>query len=131
MIRTVVVTTSGGKFRQKVVVGPHSLIADEGTGVGGDDAGPAPHEWILAALGTCTSMTLKMFAERKGWPLDSVEVKINAHHHEGTFLLEREVHVEGDLSDDQRARLLEIAGKCPVHKTLTGPIRIDTVLRSR
>ena len=127
-MRTAIVTTGKGKFRQTVRVGPHVLVADEGAAEGGDDAGLAPHEWILAGLGACTSMTLKLYADRKGWPLESVEVKVHGAHVDGAFVLTREVTVTGALDAEQRARLLEIANKCPVHKSLTGPIRIETTL---
>jgi putative redox protein len=128
MVRTAIVTTAQGKFRQTVRVGPHVLVADEGAAEGGEDAGLAPHEWILAGLGACTSMTLKMYADRKGWPLESVEVKVEGAHVDGAFVLTREVTVTGPLDAEQRARLLDIANKCPVHKSLTGPIRIETTL---
>jgi putative redox protein len=127
-MRTATVSTAGGKFRQKVVVGPHTLVADEPTESGGDDAGLAPHEWILAGLGACTSMTVKLYADRKGWPLESVEVTVDGVNGEGGFVLTRHVRVRGALTDEQRARLLEIANKCPVHRSLTGPIRIETDL---
>jgi putative redox protein len=127
-MRTAIVTTAPGKFRQTVRVGPHTLTADESVTAGGEDAGPAPHEWLLAGLGACTAMTLEMYAERKGWPLESVEVKVDGTHQEGAFVMTRAIVVKGDLSDEQRARLLEIANKCPVHKTLTSPIRIESTI---
>jgi putative redox protein len=131
-MRPAIVTTDTGKFRQKVRIGPHTLVADEPLGSGGNDAGPAPHEWLLAGLGACTSMTVKMYADHKGWPLSSVEVTVEGKHEEGGFLMHRRVKLVGpELTDEQRARLLEIANKCPVHKTLTGPIRIDTGLLPR
>jgi putative redox protein len=104
------------------------LMADEPPESGGDDAGLAPHEWILAGLGACTSMTLKLYADRKGWPLESVEVTVDGATDEAGFVLTRHVHLRGALTEDQRARLLEIANKCPVHRSLTGPIRIETDL---
>ncbi|MHB8606625.1 MAG: OsmC family protein [Thermoplasmatota archaeon] len=109
-------------------MGRHVLIADEEVGAGGDDDGIAPHEWILAGLGACTSMTIKMYAERKGWPLDSVQVIVAGDHVDGAFVMTRSVLVKGKLTDEQSARLLEVANKCPVHRSLTGPIRIETVL---
>jgi putative redox protein len=123
-----IVTTAGGKFRQTVRIGPHTLVADEPVEKGGDDAGPQPHEWILAGLGACTSITVKLYADRKGWPLESVEVTVRgAHVEDGTFVMTRDVRFVGaGLTDEQRARLIAIANKCPVHKTLTGPIRIET-----
>jgi putative redox protein len=130
-MRTATVSTAGGPFRQTVRVGPHVLVADEPTESGGGDAGLAPHEWILAGLGACTSMTLQLYARRKGWPLESVEVTVDGEQREGAFVLTRHVHVQGPLDEEQRARLLEIANKCPVHKTLTGPIRIETDIRAR
>jgi putative redox protein len=128
MRAAIVTTATPGKFRQTVRVGPHTLIADEPVAAGGDDAGLAPHEWILVGLGACTSMTLKGYADRKGWPLEGVEVTVEGEHKDGAFVLSRTIRVEGNLTGEQRARLLEIAEKCPVHKSLTGPIRIESTL---
>ena len=127
-MRTAVVATGLGPLQQIVRIGRHTLIADEPVGDGGDDAGPAPHEWILAALGACTSMTVKMYATRKTWPLESVEVSVAGDHVDGVFVLTRHVILRGPLDEEQRARLLDIANRCPVHRSLTGPIRIDTDL---
>jgi putative redox protein len=122
-----IVTTAGGKHRQTVRIGPHTLVADEPVEKGGDGAGPEPHEWILAGLGACTSITVKLYADRKGWPLESAEVTVRGEHVDGTFVMTRDIRFVGaGLTDEQRARLLEIANKCPVHKTLTSPIRIET-----
>ena len=130
-MRTVVVGTGLGPHRQIVRIGPHTLVADEPTEAGGDDAGPEPHEWLLAGLGACTSITVKMYATRKVWPLESVEVTVSGDRvDDGTFVFTRRITLRGPLTDEQRARLLEIANKCPVHKTLTGSIRIDTDLVS-
>lgn len=130
-MRPAIVDTGKGKFGQSVRIGPHALVADEPKDEGGDDAGPAPHEWILAALATCTSMTVKMYADRKGWPLEHVEVTVGGVHRDGAFHMDRRIVLSGPLSDEQRARLLDIAQKCPVHKTLTNPIRIETGLEPR
>jgi putative redox protein len=130
-MRRATVSTAGGKFRQSVVIGGHTLVADEPSAKGGDDAGPEPHEWLLAGLGACTSMTLKAYADHKGWPLQSVEVVVEGDHKDGAFVFTRHVRVGGDLTDEQRARLLEIANKCPVHKTLTGTIRIETDMHAQ
>jgi putative redox protein len=127
-MRTAIVTSTKGKIRQTVRVGPHTLVADEPVAAGGDDAGLAPHEWILAGLGACTSMTLKIYADRKGWPLEAVEVAVDGKHEDGAFVMKRTVRVKGDLTDEQRTRLLDISNKCPVHKTLTGTIRIESTL---
>jgi putative redox protein len=127
-MRTVVVGTGLGPHRQIVRIGPHTLVADEPVESGGDDAGPEPHEWLLAGLGACTSITVKMYATRKAWPLESVEVSVSGDHVDGTFVFTRRVTLRGLLTEEQRARLLEIANRCPVHKVLSGPIRIDTDL---
>lgn len=126
MTREVTVTTKQGKFQQDVVVGEHRLVADEPVAAGGEDAGPTPHEWLLAALGACTSMTVKMYADRKGWPLRHVEVKLTGERTTEGYAIKRVCRFEGDLDDEQRARLVEIAEKCPVHKTLSGKIAIAT-----
>lgn len=127
-MREVQVRTAAGKFGQTIEIGPHTLAADEPKEGMGDDTGPAPHELLLAALGSCTSMTVKLYADRKQWPLAGVHVRLNGRHEEGAFLIERILHVEGALSDEQKARLVEIADKCPVAKTLKGEVRISTVL---
>jgi len=130
-MRPALVTTAQGKFRQTVRIGGHTLVADVTLAEGGEDAGPEPHEWLLAGLGACTSMTLGVYARNKGWPLKGVEVTVEGDRVDGAFVFRRHVRVEGDLTDEQRARLLEIANKCPVHKTLTGKIVIETDLSAR
>ena len=107
--------------------------------MGGDNLGPDPYEHLLAALGTCTSMTIRLYANRKQWPLEDVDIVLtHSREHasdcedceEGERQLEvltREIRFTGDLDDAQRARLLEIADRCPVHRTLEGTLRIDTV----
>ena len=122
------ITYRSGKFQHDVAIGAHRLIADEPVESGGDDAGLSPHEFLLAALGSCTAMTVRVYAERKQWPLRTVEVRLTQEKRDGVHVLSRTLHVEGDLDDEQRQRLLEIAQKCPVHKTLTGEIRIETEL---
>src|SRR5258705_2461626 len=130
MSRSVVVSGSTG-FLQNISAGPHLLQADEPTEFGGNDAGPNPYELFLAGLGACTSITLRMYADRKGWPLESVQVRLaySRIHAEdckdcdsGEAMIdhiEREIEFTGALSAEQRQRLLDIADKCPVHRTLT------------
>lgn len=125
-----------GRYFQHVRMGMHLANADEPEDVGGQNRGPNPYEYLLAALGTCTSMTLRMYAELKKLPLERVAVtlahrKIHAKDcadcetRDGKVdEIERVIILEGPLSDEQRARLLEIANKCPVHRTLTSEIRI-------
>jgi putative redox protein len=127
-MRPVLSATSDGKFKQKIQIGPHTLTGDEPTETGGDDAGPAPHELLLAALATCTSMTLKMYADRKAWPLRACVVHVEGDKQPDVFTIKRTIRLEGELSQEQRDRLLEIATKCPVHKTLSGTIKIESAL---
>ena len=137
--RAVVVTETGdGTLAQRVVAGPHVLSADEPSAAG-DDTGPSPYDLLLAALGACTSMTVRMYADRRRWPLRSATVtlrhdRIHAEDCEncetGAGLLDRitrEVRLEGDLDDAQRAKLMDIADKCPVHRTLHSEVVVDTV----
>jgi putative redox protein len=129
-----------GRFAQLVSMGRHRLRADEPVAVGGDDSGPGPYDLLLAGLGACTSMTVRMYAEQKKWPLEHVTVdlkhdKVHAadcaecETREGKIdRIERVLTLEGDLDDAQRARLLEIASKCPVHRTLHSEVWIPTTL---
>ena len=134
----VVRETRNGKFQQMVSVGPHRLLADEPVAAGGDDTGLAPYDLLLAGLGACTSMTMRLYAERKTLPLErtTVTLRHNKIHAEDcaecetkTGMLdqiERVITMEGALDAEQRKRLLEIADKCPVHRTLTSEVRILT-----
>jgi putative redox protein len=121
-------TVLSTKFRQNIAVGTHTLVGDESKEAGGDDAGPDPHEYLLAALATCTSMTVKMYTDRKGWPLRSVRVDVVGARKEQGYAISRTIHLDGDLDVDQRARVLEMANKCPVHRTLTGRVEITSEL---
>jgi putative redox protein len=127
-MRTVDVKTAGGKLAQTVTVGPHVLPAGEATTDGGDDSGPSPHEYLLAALGTCTSMTLELYAARKAWDLQRVHVHLTGHQEADAFVIERTLHLEGGLSEEQRGRLAEIADKCPIARVLRGKTDIRTIL---
>ncbi len=133
---TTVIVKSLDNLQQQVIVSGHSFVSDEPTDLGGDGLGPNPYDLLLSALGTCTSMTLHMYARRKGWPLQQVEVwlthdRVHGEDCEGSeeaggYLdqITREFVLVGDLSDEQRDRLLEIARKCPVHKTLHNELRV-------
>jgi putative redox protein len=125
-MRTVVVTSTGPALAQDIVVGPHQMRADEEAATGGTDTGPEPHAILLAALGACASMTLRAYAGRKGWPLDRVEVRLIGAREDGKYVITRELIIEGELDAAQRQRLVEIAGRCPVHRTLTGEIVIQS-----
>ncbi len=134
----VIVQSEGNGFAQQIAAGPHRLRSDEPESVGGTGSGPSPYDFLLAALGSCTSMTVGMYARQKKWPLERVTVwlrhsKIYAadcaecESKEGMLdRIERDVRFEGPLSAEQRSRLLEIANKCPVHRTLTSEINIRT-----
>ena len=134
----VVSETRQGRFQQAITVGAHRMLADEPVAAGGLDSGPSPYDFLLAGLGACTAMTLRLYAERKSLPLDQVIVRLrHAKIHaadcetcetrEGMLdRIERAITMRGALDDDQRKRLLEIADKCPVHRTLTSEIDIRT-----
>src|SRR4029077_9644008 len=123
----VIVRGAATGFAQEIIAGPHQLAGDEPTSVGGTDTGPTPYDLLLAAIGSCTSMTLAMYARRKRWPLEAVTIrlrhsKIHAADCEACETtdaridqIERDIELTGVLSDDQRARLLEIANKCTAH----------------
>ena len=130
LMREVSVGWAEGKFAQHLQIAGHRLRADEEPEKGGDNTGPAPHELLLAALGSCTAMTLKMYAERKGWPLQNAQITLTGEHADGRFVITRHVALTGELDTEQRQRLIEIADKCPVHKTLVGEIAIVTTERS-
>ena len=141
-IGTVLVRETGnGKFQQEITSGPHRFLADEPVRVGGLDSGPGPYDLLLAGLGACTSMTLRLYAEQKKLPLERVSVRLthnkihaedclNCETKEGMIdRIDRNITLEGALSADERKRLLEIADKCPVHRTLKSEIEISTFER--
>jgi uncharacterized OsmC-like protein len=135
---SVVVRGSAAGFAQEIHAGPHRLHADEPISVGGTDTGPSPYDLLLAALGACTSMTVSMYARRKAWPLEDVTVQLrhskihaadcaDCETREGMLdRIERDIHFAGPLTNVQKLRLLEIADKCPVHRTLTAGVIIKT-----
>jgi putative redox protein len=136
----VIVWGDGNGFAQQIVAGSHRLRGDEPESAGGSGTGPSPYDFLLAALGSCTSMTVGMYARKKNWPLERVTIwlrhsKIYAtdcsecETREGMLdRIDREVRFEGPLTAEQRSRLLEIANMCPVHRTLTSEINIRTIL---
>jgi putative redox protein len=136
------VQAGGSGYRVEIRAGRHRLQADEPSASGGGDTGPTPHDLLLAGLGACTAMTMRIYADRKGWPLEGVRVdltrdKIDAAQcnacktREGQLdRLTRAITVDGPLDDDQRARLLQIAERCPVHRTLKSEIVIESTMKS-
>src|SRR5580692_7863532 len=140
MSRAVTVIGGPSVLRQAISVGPHHLTADEPKTSGGSDAGPDPYELLLSALGSCTNMTLRMYADHKGWPLKEIRVVLT---HSKNYArdcvnceqpaavldrIERRLTLIGELSAEQRQRLLVIANLCPVHKSLTSKIDVRTEL---
>jgi uncharacterized OsmC-like protein len=137
----VVVRTGDGLCTEIEACG-HELVADEPISAGGADAGPTPYDYLLAALGGCTAMTLRMYADRKGWPLEAVTVRLSQDKIHATDCeeceteegridrLEREIELEGPLDEKQRQRLVEIADMCPVHRTMQTEALVKNVLVS-
>jgi putative redox protein len=136
--QVVVAETNQGTFLNHVVAGEHRFLADEPESVGGFDAGPSPYDLLAAALGTCTSMTIRMYADRKRWPVRRIAVEVSHDKVHGDDAssdrparldrFTRVLRVDGDLDDEQRTRLVEIADKCPVHRTLHQSSLIETHL---
>ena len=134
----VVVRGDATGFAQNIEVGAHRFKGDEPIAFGGTDTGPSPYDFLMAALGTCTSMTISLYARQKGWPLENVTVSL--HHSkihaadcadcetkEGKIdRIEREIQLTGTLTAEQRAKLMQVADRCPVHQTLTSEIKIQT-----
>ncbi len=138
----VVVRIAKEKYTTEIMARQHQLLADEPKDVDGNDYGPTPYELLLSSLGACTAMTLRMYADRKGWPLEEVLVHLShdKRHCEDCQdpensktkidYIERHLEIIGDLDDQQRQRLLQIANKCPVHKTLHNTIKVHTILNT-
>jgi len=138
----VVARLEGGSFRTEILANGHALISDEPVAAGGSNAGPSPYDLLVAGLGACTAMTLRMYATHKGWPLEDVVVrlrhrKVHARDCEECQTqgnvkvdrIERELELIGSLDEAQRQRLLEIANRCPVHRSLESEVRVVTRLK--
>ena|SRR5262245_58462030 len=138
--RDIVVLGGPSGYTQTIDAGGHPLMADEPLEVGGQDKGPNPYELLLSALGACTSMTIRLYADRRGWPLKGITVRLrhdkiyaedcqDCETKEGRIdRIEREIRLEGDLNDDQRSQLLKIADRCPVSQTLRSEVKIASRL---
>lgn len=128
-MREVHVRSGSGAMKQVLEVDHHTLVADEPLDEGGDDLGPTPRELALAALGACTAMTVKMYAARKEWVLYDVDVRLTlAYDDAREATIAMSVRLDGELDEEQRARLWKIAAKCPVHRLLAEPTRIQATL---
>jgi putative redox protein len=115
-------------YRVALSAGHHSLSGDEGSALGGQDLGPAPHELLCAALAACTAITLRMYAQRKSWPLSAVHVEVDLRIEEKQRLITRRLRLTGELDQSQRARLADIAERTPVTLTLKQGATITTIL---
>jgi putative redox protein len=119
---------TGPNYRVSLDDGQHTWLGDEPVSAGGSDSGPRPFALLLSSLGACTAITLKMYADRKGWPLEHIDVKLSLTTGADGSTIDRAVSLHGPLDEAQRERLLQIANACPVHKILSRPIAIHTNL---
>ncbi|MBV8251217.1 MAG: OsmC family protein [Chitinophaga sp.] len=130
MDESVKVSIGNVPYQVSVETRGHRWLVDEPEDVGGGDTAPSPGELLLSSLGSCTAITLKMYATRKKWPMEDVEIELAFNTalkpDPLTTVIERNITIKGDLTDEQRARLMQIADACPVHKVLTNPIKIIT-----
>jgi putative redox protein len=136
----VIVRGKATGFAQEIIAGPHQFVSDEPTSVGGTDSGPTPYDLLLAGLGSCTSMTIAMYARRRQWALERVTVRLRQSRVHADdcaacetgmatlTLIERDIELEGVLDEEHRAQLLAIANRCPVHLTLKSQMNIITRL---
>ncbi len=123
----VVVQGAGNSYAQQIQAGRHCFASDEPVSLGGEDSAPTPYHLLLGALGSCTSITLTMYARRKEWQLEGVTVRLRHTRNNGSEQIYRTIELSGTLSEEQRHRLLEIANRCPVHRTLSAALEIITV----
>ena len=121
-----VASIQGNGYATTLASGKHILIADEPIDLGGTDKGPTPGDYLRMALASCTSITLRMYANRKAWPIDTIEVKVDTTQENNTTFFKRNIEIKGNLDDEQRKRMLQIANACPVHKVLSQSIQIET-----
>jgi putative redox protein len=127
-MRKVVSQFGQGPLQQKLTAGDLHFLSDAEVSKGGSGTGPSPHEYLGAALAACTSMTLKMYAGRKEMKLDNAIVTVDIERHDDVETFSRDIQLQGNLSAEEKGRLLEIAHKCPIHKALAGQIQIKTQL---
>jgi putative redox protein len=130
MDQEIKVTLGGAPYQATIDTRGHRWLADEPEEVGGGDTGPAPGELLLSGLGACTAITVKMYADRKKWPLESIEIDLRynsaAKPDPLTTVIDLEIHFNGNLDEEQRERLMQIAKACPVHKVLSNPIIMNS-----
>ena len=124
----VIATIGKDSYKTELIASGHRVIADEPEELGGTNLGPAPGEFLMIALASCSAITLRMYADRKKWNVEKIKVEVTYEKAEYKTIFKREISFEGVLDEEQRKRMLEIANSCPVHKTLTNPIEIETTL---
>ena len=128
-MNSITISSTSDRYKQDITINDKFyLTADEPLDLGGDDAGATPTEFVFAGLGSCKAITLKMYAERKGWELKSVDVDISHQKINQQYQVAVRLHLAGNLTEEQKQRLLEIADKCPVHKLLKSEVAIETIL---
>lgn len=126
-ITTVQTKIAEAKYRSEITAGTHEFIADEPTNEGGADLGPTPIQLLAGSLGSCTAITLRMYADRKGWPLQGADVGVTIDRSSTQVSIQRQIRLHGALNETQRARLMQVADACPVHKMLSAAITITTI----
>lgn len=125
----IAVATIGNEiYKTELVAGTHHILADEPLDVGGKDLGPRPGDFLRMSLASCTAITLRMYANRKKWEVEKIEVKVSGDLQNGRTTFKSDIKIIGSLDDEQKKRMLQIARLCPTHKTLTSPIEIETNL---
>jgi putative redox protein len=124
----VTATIGRDHYKTELITSGHQTIVDEPEELGGTNLGPAPGEFLMISLASCTAITLRMYVDRKKWNVEKIKVEVAFEKAQYKTIFKREISFEGELDDDQRNRLLQIANSCPVHKTLSNPIEIETVL---
>jgi putative redox protein len=124
----VIATIGRDKYKTELVATGHHFLADEPEDAGGANLGPAPGQLLQSSLAACTAITVRMYADRKQWALEKIQVEVDTEKNEGKTIFKRQVTLMGNLTEEQRQRLLQIANACPIHKVLTNPIEVLTVL---
>lgn len=126
--RTVIATIGHDKYATSLENGVHTVFADEPTDVGGKDSAPSPGDYLRMSLASCTAITLRMYADRKGFSVDEIKVEVATEEAEGKTIFRTQVFLKGNLDSEQRSKMLKIANACPVHKVLTNPIATTTAI---
>lgn len=127
-VQTAIAVIGKDHYRTTLQSRTHTLVGDEPLDIGGEDLGPRPGDFVRMALASCTAITLRMYADRKQWPVDQIEVRVSNGPFQEKTTYTSDIEITGNLSDEQKERMVQIAKLCPVHKTLTNPIEIITQL---